>query len=247
MSQPPGIDVSRWQGPIDWQAVKSAGIAFASIRATIGDFYTDDRFAQNWQGARAAGIFRTAYHVLRPENDAVAQIDHFATVVGESGDLPFVLDVEITGDQPDSVIRARTLECLQQIEARFGRKPLVYTADWFWTPHIGAQPWVADYDLWVAHYYWPTVPTPKIPAGWMSWRIWQHSNRGQVAGVPARVDLDFFGGTMEDLIAYAGGDTSPPQPPDLERRLENLERWARELDAWARKLGYDGVGPVGTE
>lgn len=246
MARPSGIDVSRWQGPIDWQAVKSAGIAFASIRATIGDSYTDDRFTQNWQGAGAAGIFRAAYHVLRPDHNPVAQIARFAEVVGESGNLPHVLDVELTGEQPDRVIRERTLACLQELEARFGRKPLVYTADWFWTPHIGAQPWVADYDLWVAHYYWPTVPEPKVPAGWLTWRFWQHSNRGQVAGVPARVDLDFFGGTMEELIAYAGGDLNPPPPPDLEQRVRNLERWAGEIDTWARGQGYDGVRPTGT-
>ncbi len=98
MARPAGIDVSRWQGLIDWLAVKSAGVAFASIRATIGDTYTDDRFA---------------------------------SVVGEAGDLPHVLDVELTGEQPDRVIRERTLACLQEIEGRFGRKPLVYTADWF--------------------------------------------------------------------------------------------------------------------
>ncbi|MGH2621754.1 MAG: GH25 family lysozyme, partial [Anaerolineales bacterium] len=211
----------------------------------IGHSYTDDRFAQNWLGARAAGIFRAAYHVLRPDHDPVAQIDRFASVVGEAGDLPHVLDVELTGEQPDRVIRERTLACLRELEGRFGRKPLVYTADWFWTPHIGAQPGVADYDLWVAHYYWPTVQEPKVPAGWSTWRLWQHSNRGQVAGIPARVDLDFFGGTMEELIAYAGGDPNPPPPPGIEPRVRNLERWAGELDAWARGQGYDGVRPTG--
>jgi hypothetical protein len=66
MAQPSGVDVSRWQGEIDWQAVKDSGIAFASVRATIGDFFTDDRFEENWQGAGDAGIFRCAYHVLAP-------------------------------------------------------------------------------------------------------------------------------------------------------------------------------------
>jgi lysozyme len=226
MAQPSGVDVSRWQGEIDWQAVKDSGIAFASVRATIGDFFTDDRFEENWQGAGDAGIFRCAYHVLRPDNDVAAQISHFETVVGGSGDLP-----------------QRTFDSLQEMEARFGRAPLVYTADWFWTPHIGDQPWVDHYDLWVAHYYWPQVTTPKIPAGWMTWRFWQHTNRGRVTGIPGNADLNFFGGTMDDLIAYAGG--TPPPPPDLEQRVRNLERWAEELDEWARDQGYDGIGPAG--
>ena len=77
MAQPTGVDVSRWQGTIDWQALKQAGIVFAVIRATIGDFFTDDKFTENWLEAKQAGIFRCAYHVLRPDIDAVAQIAHF--------------------------------------------------------------------------------------------------------------------------------------------------------------------------
>ena len=121
MAQPSGIDVSRWQGTIDWPAVKQGGVTFAGIRATIGDFFTDDKFAENWQGANEA----------------------------------------------DSVIQDRTFESLQEMEARFGRKPLVYTADWFWIPHIGDQPWVEDYDLWVAHHYWRRCKRRRFPpAGW---------------------------------------------------------------------------------
>jgi hypothetical protein len=81
----------------------------------------------------------------------------------------------------------------------------------------------------------------------MKWRIWQHSNKGRVPGISASSDLNFFGGTMEELVAYAGGSPPPPPPPPptLEKRVENLERWAGELDAWARRQGYDGVGPEG--
>lgn len=243
MARPNGVDVSRWQGQVDWHALKDSGISFASVRASIGDFFTDDRFEENWQGAGDADIFRSAYHVLRPDIDATAQIAHFESIVGGPGDLPHVLDVELTGNQSDQVIQQRTYDSLQEMEARFGRPPLVYTADWFWTPHIGDQPWVEDYDLWVAHYYWPEVQTPKIPAGWMDWKIWQHTNRGRVNGIRGNADLNFFGGTMEELIAYARG--TPPVPPDLEQRVENLERWAEEIDAWARDQGYTGIGPGG--
>lgn len=246
MANAAGIDVSRWQGAVDWEAVRAAGIKFAVVRASVGDFYSDERFEENWEGAAQAGIYRSAYHMLRPDIDPVAQVDRFEEVVGGSGDLPHVLDVELTGSQPDSVIRQRTQACLEQLTARFGRTPLVYTADWYWTPHIGAQPWAVDYDLWVAHYYWPQVTNPKIPAGWMAWRIWQHSNKGSIPGVPASADLNWFAGDSEDLRAYAGGGSPPPPPPDLEQRVQSLERWAGELDSWARGQGYDGVGPSGS-
>jgi lysozyme len=152
MTSPQGIDVSRWVGQVNWPAVKTAGYSFAAIRSTVGDFYTDERFAENWQGAKAAGLYRCAYHALRPDDPAVAQIDRFERVVGGAGDLPHVLDVEVDGGQTNATIRARTLECLRLMEARFGRRPLVYTADWFWTPRLGPVDWADDYDLWVAHY-----------------------------------------------------------------------------------------------
>ncbi|MCI0876933.1 MAG: hypothetical protein J4N76_10290, partial [Chloroflexi bacterium] len=94
---------------------------------------------------------------------------------------------------------------------------------------------------------WPQVQNPRIPAGWMGWRIWQHTNRGRISGIQGNTDLNWYGGTMEDLIAYAGGSSPvpPSPPPELEQRVGNLERWAAELDAWARDQGYDGIGPGG--
>lgn len=247
MANAAGVDVSRWQGAVDWNAVRAAGIEFAIIRASVGDFYSDERFEENWEGTKAAGIYRSAYHVLRPDQDPVVQIDRFESVVGGPGDLPHVLDVELDQGQPNSVIRQRTQACLELLAVRFGRQPLVYSADWFWTPRIGDQPWVDDYDLWVAHYYWPQVTSPRIPAGWMVWRIWQHSNKGSVPGIAASVDLNWFAGDSEDLRRYAGGEEPPPPPapPDLGQRVQNLENWAGELDDWARGEGYDGVEPDG--
>lgn len=64
----------------------------------------------------------------------------------------------------------------------------------------------------------------------------------RIRRIQENADLNFFGGTMEDLIAYAGG-SPPPPPPSLEKRVEDLERWAMELGAWAREQGYDGIGP----
>jgi hypothetical protein len=68
----------------------------------------------------------------------------------------------------------------------------VYTAGWFRTPRLGAAEWVDDYDLWVAHYYWLEVTSTTVPARWMNWKIWQHSNKGTVPGISGNGDLNWF-------------------------------------------------------
>ena len=98
-----GIDVSHFQGEVDWQAV--AGVRFAFIKATEGLADIDPRFRQNWQDSRAAGLLRGAYHFLHPNLDARQQAAHFLSVVNLDDDaLPPALDVEVTdGVDPASL------------------------------------------------------------------------------------------------------------------------------------------------
>jgi hypothetical protein len=99
MTTTPGIDVSRWQGDIQWEKVASAGYRFAVIRATVGETYTDPRFDANWAGARDAGLLVSAYHVLKPEHPADSQVARlFETLGDRRADLPLVLDIELHGD-----------------------------------------------------------------------------------------------------------------------------------------------------
>src|SRR6266545_2185857 len=90
----PGIDVSKWQGTIDWSAVASSGVVFAFIRVNHGLDDIDEEFAASWSGARRAGVVRGAYQYFLPDEDAVAQADLFLARMGplEPGDLPPVLD-----------------------------------------------------------------------------------------------------------------------------------------------------------
>jgi lysozyme len=160
-------------------------------------------------GAREAGLLVSAYHVVKPKNSAESQIDRLFDVLEErKADLPLVLDVELADEQTPAVITGVVKACTQGIEQRAGRKPVVYTGAWFWEPNIlrGAE-W-ADYDLWIANY---GVQSPGLPADWSSWRIWQHSDKGQLAGVSSRyTDLNWFNGSYEDLRAYT--QKQPEQP-----------------------------------
>jgi lysozyme len=212
MAMTPGIDVSRWQGMIDWNLVAAAGYRFAFIRATVGDFKDDQFFVQNWNDARTAGLLVSAYHVVTPHRPVGAQVERFFDMLaGRTPDLPLVLDVERDDDENPASVTSNIRGCADGIEARAGQKPIIYTAGWFWLSKVERSPIWAQYDLWVANY---GVSQPNLPADWQSWRFWQHTNRGRVQGVSSEAtDLNWFNGDYEDLVAYAGLDPDDrPEP-----------------------------------
>jgi lysozyme len=193
--QVPGIDVSHYQGTVDWQQVAEAGMAYAFVKATQGVSSTDSQFAANWAGVQTAGLLRGAYHFYQPGDDPQQQAEHFLSVVQlEPGDLLPVLDIETMGSQTASEIVQGIETWLGTVQAAIGRAPIVYTAPGFWNS-LGTQQF-GLYPLWVAEY---GVSTPKLPAGWTSWAFWQYSESGSVAGVAGSVDLDVFQGSPEAL------------------------------------------------
>lgn len=231
MSRTPGIDVSQHQGQINWPMVAGAGYRFAFIRATIGNGFTDERFAVNWRHAKNAGLLVSAYHAVRPDQSAESQIDHLFAVLGDRrADLPLVLDVERDDGCSPAEITACLRECLRRVEQTHARKPIIYTAKWFWDPNVLPSPEWSQYDLWAAHY---GVSTPTLPAGWSEWKFWQHSETGEVPGIgTGETDLDWFAGSHEDLLAYAGSGPAPRPSIGLHDELGG---------EWMRRQGVRGV------
>src|SRR5258708_25064270 len=100
-----GIDVSHYQGNVDWGKVKSAGMAFAFVKATESTGSTDSQLSVNWPAMKTAGIIRGAYHYFHADQDATAQANHFTQVVQiEPGDLPPVIDIEATSNASNNTI-----------------------------------------------------------------------------------------------------------------------------------------------
>lgn len=195
-SQVHGIDVSHYQGTVDWRQVAEAEMAFAFVKATQGVSSIDSEFGVNWAGVKAAGLPRGAYHFYQPGDDPGQQAEHFLSVVQlEPGDLLPVLDVETLGSQTASEIVQGIGIWLQTVQAAIGRAPIVYTAPGFWNG-LGTQQF-GTYPLWVAEY---GVSSPKLPAGWTGWDFWQSSESGSVAGVTGSVDLDVFQGSPQALL-----------------------------------------------
>jgi lysozyme len=189
-----GIDVSHYQGTVNWAAVRQAGCSFAFIKATDGLTVVDPMFQQNWTQAQQAGLLRGAYHFFRANDDPQDQANFFCTTVGSPGELPPVLDVEINSGVSNSQVISGIEIWLQAVESWAGCRPILYTSPGFWdslgTSSFGAYP------LWVAEY---GVSAPKIPSGWESWTFWQYSQGGSISGISGNVDLDYFSGTLEDL------------------------------------------------
>ena len=208
-----GIDVSYYQGDVNWQSMKAAGVTFAFARATYGNTKVDPQFSTNWSAIKAAGIIRGTYHFYVSSDDPAAQASLFLSTVGSLGasDLPPVLDVEAGGGTTDLVNGVQ--EWLALVEQGLGRTPMIYTAPSFWNEYMTSG--FGSYPLWVAEY---GVSAPKQTNGWSTWAFWQYSQSGSVGGIDP-VDLDYFNGSMSDLHAFilasAIGATPPaPQPPE---------------------------------
>jgi GH25 family lysozyme M1 (1,4-beta-N-acetylmuramidase) len=189
-----GIDVSHYQGTINWASEKAKGRMFGV--ASVGDgSYQDPTFATNWAAMKAAGVIRGAYQFFEPGQDPIAQANIMIAKVGMlgDGDLPCTIDVEVTGSQSAATVAANVGKWLARVEAGTGRKPMIYTGPYFWQDNVKSLAY-GGYPLWVADY---GVSKPQVPAPWTNYKIWQYSDSG------GSLDVDSFQGTLADLQAFA--------------------------------------------
>jgi len=200
-----GIDVSKWQGDINWSAVAGDGVEFAFIRISDGLNYPDAKFTRNWQMARANGVLRGAYQFFRPAQDANAQADLFLNALGtlEANDLAPVIDVEAADGMSGAQITAGVRTWIERVQAATGRTPIVYTGFYFWRDQVGA-PDIGPSPLWHAQY--TTAACPNIPPPWSDWALWQYTDSGTVAGISGGVDMNRYNGTRAELEAELMGE-----------------------------------------
>ncbi len=215
-----GVDVSKWQASIDWKQVKAQGYEFAFIRASDGLNYPDGQFSANWKGAKAAGVLRGAYQFFRPSQDPIAQADLLLDKLAqagwiETGDLPVVIDIEVSEGQSNTTLRNRALSWIKYVEAKTGKKPIVYTSAG-WSSVLGSA--LAAYPLWIANYTGTySGYCPLMPDGWQTWLFWQYTSKGPVAGVGSKdVDKNVFDGDLAALKAFATSGTVPPPQPGTD-------------------------------
>ena len=193
----PGVDVSKWQGAIDWPRVADAGITFAITRVGHGTYF-DPYFDENWAAIRANGMVRGAYLFYEPLEGVAEQAALVVDAIGElgPGDLPVTLDVEWTDGTP-TLADLRLLSDL--IEEGTGKRPMVYTSTSYWNQYFTDE--LGAHDLWAANW---DVSCPSVPEGWSDWLFWQTSGGGgDVPGISGGVDEDVFNGSRADLAFVA--------------------------------------------
>ncbi|MCT2546747.1 GH25 family lysozyme [Streptomyces atratus] len=208
LANPVGVDISSWQGSINWGSVRSAGIEFAWMKATEGTTYKDPTFSANYLGAYNAGVIRGAYHFARPDvSGGAAQADFFASNGGawsrDNLTLPGVLDIEGTcyGKTP-AAMQSWILDFYNRYKARTGRDIVIYTSASWWNSCTGGWTGMsARSPLWVAH--WTSAGSPSIPQGFPFWTVWQYTSTGSVSGISGNVDRDRFSGDRSRLLALA--------------------------------------------
>ena len=191
-----GIDVSEYQGRIDWEKVnfmaEGAPINFVFVRATVGNDRVDSAFKRNWQASDKRFI-RGAYHYYRPNENSLEQAKLFIkTVRLEKGDFPPVLDIEkLPKNQSIDSLKVGLRRWLNRVEAHYGIKPIIYSGDKYYSDFLESE--FSDYIFWIAHYdYFDTEINPK-------WQIWQFTEKSKVMGIRGNVDLNIFNGDIEDL------------------------------------------------
>lgn len=194
-----GIDVSRWQGVMNWDQARRAGATFAYVKASEGDGWQDPQWVRNAQGAARAGIPFGPYHYYKNGIDPVHQAAHFEAVCKEVAyQLPPALDLEETRPPLDE---AAFVRFCQEVERRMGR-PMIYTGRWFLDSHVdGDISPLGAYPLWLAAY--TSIP-PATPRPWPVTSIWQYTSKGNGPALGAQsqyIDRNRFKGTLEELLA----------------------------------------------
>ncbi|MGB7286644.1 MAG: GH25 family lysozyme, partial [Salaquimonas sp.] len=199
-----GIDVSKYQNDIDWKRAKAAGIAFAFIKATEGGDRFDDRFNQNWENARRAGVVRGAYHFYYFCRPAFEQAAWFIkNVPKDPGALPPVLDMEWNHKSPSckfrpeaAAVRREMGVFINRVKAHYGKPPLIYTTVDFYRENQLGQ--LRDANFWLRSV--ADHPSNIYPG--QKWLFWQYTGTGVVPGVKGDTDINVFHGSTAQWEAW---------------------------------------------
>lgn len=205
----PGMDVSGWQGNVNWSAAWSNGARFAYVKATEGTGYTNPYFAQQYNGSYNVGMIRGAYHFARPDVSSGATqanyfVDHGGGWSRDGKTLPGALDVEYNPygatcyGLSQSAMANWIASFVNQYHARTGRWAMIYTSTSWWSQCVGtAGNFSGNNPLWVARY---SSSPGTLPYAWGYYTIWQYADSGTFPG-----DQNVFNGAYDRLQALANG------------------------------------------
>jgi lysozyme len=195
-----GIDVAKYQGDIDWERVRRAGIRFAYMKVSEGGDHVDNRFYENWEAADRAGIARGVYHFMYWCRTASEQAVWFSHAVPQDGSqLPPVLDLEWNNHSktcPKRISRedalAKIRKMLEVMEYHTGKRPIIYTDINFHRDVLEGE--FRDYEFWLRS----VAAEPHKRYRERPWTFWQYTATGRVPGIGGDVDRNVFNGSGRD-------------------------------------------------
>lgn len=203
-----GIDVSQWQGDIDFEQVAASGIEVVYIRSSLGGGFIDPYFEQNYQRARAAGLKIGFYHYVTARTAAQAryQAQFFVHVIqGKDFDCRLAMDFEDLTNLSAAEANTIGLAFIQAVEEISGKEAVVYSNTYDAGAVFGGA--LTDYPLWAASY---GVSQPSSAVNWSSWAGWQYTDQGRVGGISGYVDRDIF---TEAMFLDTAGAVRPSSRP----------------------------------
>ncbi|MBA4149389.1 MAG: hypothetical protein H0X66_14840 [Verrucomicrobia bacterium] len=224
----PGIDVSRWQGTINWTQVRGSGIRFAWAQATRGLTSPNGNFVANMNNGKSAGVYMGAYHYAFPgNNSAQTEADYFWNLAGpyikaDGLTLMPMLDMEVwTGHVGASSYTQWANQWCNAIIAKAAAKgvtvkPVIYTSACM---ACNFNTGIAQWGAFIANYNGqnPSTGTPWSSCSncnrWGTWHFWQYTDTGSVPGISGNVDRDMYNGSVTSLvnnwIAKAASSSGP--------------------------------------
>ena len=204
-----GVDVSYYQGQIDWQVLAEENIDFAFIKATEGSGHIDTKFEENWEQSGKTDLKRGAYHFFSFESRGEAQAEHFISVVPkEEGMLSPVVDIEFYGNRfynkPDvEETRAELQSLLDVLEAYYGVKPLIYATESSYSTYIRGA--FDEYPLWIRNVYFS--PNMGMPGKWTFWQYDSEARLRGYSGEEKYIDLNVFHGKEAEWMNFLENHT----------------------------------------
>lgn len=199
-----GVDVSSYQGKIDWETLAGQGVDFAFVKATEGSTYKDRLYSENIKNAKETDIALGAYHFMSFESDGKTQAENFiSSVKKEDIVLPPVIDLELYGDytiKPPSASDVRKIldELVSELYKEYGKYPIIYTNRRAYLLYVSGE--YAKCDLWMCD----IIKRPSLPDG-REWKFWQYSHTGKLEGYSGEeeyIDLNVFGGDEREFKEY---------------------------------------------
>lgn len=197
-----GVDVSSYQGDIDWEEISTNNIHFAFVKATEGSTFVDSHFKTNWNESNTTKLYIGAYHFFSFESSGITQANNYISTVGEltTYNLPPVIDVEYYNKKLDvsvSNVRNELLAMAVMLENYYGKKPVLYVTKETYTDIV--LNYLDNYTIWIRGVY----EEPDYLGG-DEWSFWQFSNRHVLDGYSGQeryIDMNVYNGTFDKFLA----------------------------------------------